>query len=134
MATWRKAILAAAAALVLVLGAGYLTAWKSLSACADETYQEIRRLGISGTDIQGNKVGLSRNNVSARIAGPFLVEVQYLVPYDLHGTLHVERYLALPWRTAKRSSEAIQLVTASASPSRLSANNSFKPKPLRGSA
>jgi len=134
MATWRKAILAAAAVLVLAVGVGYLTAWSSLSACADETYQEIRRLGISGTDIQGNKVGLSRNNVSARIAGPFLVEVQYLVPYDLHGTLHVERYLALPWRTAKRSSEAIQLVTASASPSLLSANNSFKPKPLRGSA
>jgi len=134
MATWRKAILAAAAALVLFLGAGYLTAWNSLSACADETYQEIQHLGISGTDIQGNKVGLSRNNVFARIAGPFLVEVQYLVPYDLHGTLYVDRYLALPWRAVKRSSEAIQLVTASASPSRLSANNSFKPKPLRGSA
>ena len=134
MATWRKATFAAVAALVLVIGLGYLTAWHSLSACLDETYQEIQHLGISGTDIRGNEVRLSRSSVSARIAGPFLVEVQYLVPDDLHGTLHIDRYLALPWRTAKRSSEAIQLVTSSAGSSQLSANNSFKPKPLRGSA
>lgn len=134
MATWRRATLAVVAVLALALGTGYLTAWRSLSACADKTYQEVQRLGISGTDIQGNKVRLSRSNIYPRIAGPFLVEVQYLVPYDLHGTLHVERYLALPWGATKRSSEAIQLATASANPAWLNANSSFKPKSLRGSA
>ena len=119
MVTWKK-LTVAATTLAVALDSGYLSAWHSLSACADATYQELQRLGINGTDIRGNKVPLSRSNLPARVTGPFLVEVQYLVPHDLHGILYVNRYIALPWRTTRRSSEVVQLVAASIIPSQLS--------------
>ena len=110
MAIWRKAAMGAALTLVCVLGVGYATAWLSLNSCADETFREIQRHGVRGTDMLGNRVDLSRSDVSARIAGPFLVETRHMVPYDLHGSLHFRQYVVLPWGRHERSSNVIHLV------------------------
>jgi hypothetical protein len=134
MAIWKRTAFGAGLVALSVLGAGYLTAWLSLAPCSDETFRELQRQRISGTDMLGSKVALTRDSVTAKVAGPFLVETRYMVPYDLHGSLHFTRYLALPWGHFARSSEVVHLVGAPAPSGRLSANNSFKPKPLRGSA
>ena len=134
MAIWKKTALGIGTATLAALGAGYATAWLSLTPCADETFQEIQRNGTSGRDIRGNRVVLTRHAVTARITGPFLVETRYIVPYDLHGSFQFKRYLVLPWGRYERSSDTIQLVSTPAPSSQLSANNSFKPTPLRGAA
>jgi len=127
LAKWKKAAARVALTIICVVGVGYITSWLSLDSCTDETFREIHSRGISGTDMLGNKVTLNRNDVSARIIGPFFVETAYLVPYDLHGSLHYTRYVVLPWWLHKRSSNVINLVMAQPTSSRPGANNSFNP-------
>lgn len=134
MATWKRTAVGIALAVIGIVSIGYVTAWASLTSCADETFQDIQTQRIRGTDMLGNKVTLTRDAVAASIAGPFLVETRYLVPYDLHGSLHFKRYVVLPWKCYVRSADVVDLVMAPAPLTWLGANNSFKPVPFRGSA
>lgn len=109
MTILKKAAVSAAALLAAVLALGYLTAWRSLDSCAADAYSDMRSRGISGSDMRGRKVVLSRNEVFAKVTGPFQVEVSYMVPHDLHGSLHIRRYLVMPWRRYFRSSDVFYL-------------------------
>ena len=56
-----KSVMLITAALAFVLGVGYITSWLSLASCADETFKEIQHHGgITGIDLAGNKVALTR--------------------------------------------------------------------------
>lgn len=88
------------ASLLLVVGlvaVGYASAYAQREPCRDAVWSDVsarhvvaRRLGTTGTPLR-------RDDIEVRIAGPFLVEVTYLVPEGLEGTLHVNRFVALPW-------------------------------------
>lgn len=134
MAIWKKMLFGAGAACLLVLGAGYLTAWHSLEACADDTFRDLRRKGIRGRDMKGESVAMTRDEVSATVEGPFLVETCYLVPFSLHGSLHFKRYLVLPWGRYERSSDVVPLVFAPHRPGGSNARHRSPPMPPRGSA
>ena len=82
----------------------------------------------------GNRIRLSRDDISASIVGPFLVEVSYMLPRDLHGSIYYTRYVVFFGYRHQRSSDVIHLVSTQPRSTGLSANNSFKPNPLRGSA
>ncbi|WP_267105413.1 hypothetical protein [Xanthomonas sacchari] len=101
---------------LLFLAIGYLTAWLSLATCAETSFREATSKGVSGRDMLGNKVVPTREAVTASIAGPFLVQTQYDLPSDLHRTIHIRRYVALPWSTVAYASEVIRLVDATLAP------------------
>ncbi|MBX9402542.1 hypothetical protein K4L06_14625 [Lysobacter sp. BMK333-48F3] len=134
MTIWKKTLLGAATVCLLVLGAGYLTAWQSLDACTDDTFQDLQRKGIRGRDMTGDPVAMTRDTVSATVVGPFLVETYYMVPFNLHGSLHIKRYLVLPWGRYERSAEVVILVAAPHRPRDSNARPPFQPMPLRGPA
>lgn len=98
------------AALALMIGAGYALAWRAMPACAETTFQDIQRRGVTGLEFGGRKVALGRADVVARTEGPFLVETMYFVPFDLHGTTHVQRYLILPWGLRQIGTKAYHYV------------------------
>ncbi|WP_282295380.1 hypothetical protein [Stenotrophomonas sp. PS02289] len=97
MQKWKVFAIGTVAAMALVIGAGYALAWRAVPVCADLTFQDIQRRGVTGLEFGGRKVALGRADVFARVEAPFLVETMYFVPFDLHGTTHVQRYLVLPW-------------------------------------
>lgn len=133
MTIWKKTLLVATVCL-LVLGAGYLTAWQSLDACADDTFQDLQRKGIRGRGMRGAPVAMTRDMVSATVAGPFLVETDYMVPLDLHGSWHIKRYLVLPCGRYERSSDVVHLVCAPDRPGGSKEKHPAPPMPLLGSA
>ncbi|MEI2454710.1 hypothetical protein [Lysobacter firmicutimachus] len=134
MTIWKKTLLGVATVCLLVLGAGYLTAWQSLDACVDDTFQDLQRKGIRGRDMRGAPVAMTRDMVSATVAGPFLVETDYMVPLDLHGSWHIKRYLVLPWGRYERSSDVVHLVCAPDRPGGSKEKHPAPPMPLLGSA
>ncbi|QBH04134.1 hypothetical protein [Xanthomonas oryzae] len=134
MATIKTLLLGAGLIALLIVAVGYLSAWSSLSSCTDRTFEKLRREGISGTDMLGRKVAIDRESVTASIVGPFMVETRYMVPFDMHGSLHFKQYLALPWAIHERSTRVSDLVVAPAVVIGQSANYSSKPTPLRGAA
>jgi hypothetical protein len=134
MAIWKKTAAYVAITVVVTIGAGYAIAFASLTACADETFSNIQRQGIRGTDMAGKRIDLTRGDVLARVTGPFLVETRYIVPRDFHGSYHFTNYVVLLWWRYERSSDVVYLVMAPSRSQWLSANNSFKPTPLRGAA
>jgi hypothetical protein len=91
--------------LVIVAG-GYATAWASRDACIDEAWRELAPQHIVGHRLGGTNQPLSRRDIEARVAGPFRVEVSYLVPNGLEGTLYVRNYRALPWKRSLRGQAA----------------------------
>jgi len=110
MATWKRALVGLFVTFFAVILAGYATAWISLASCADRSFAEIEKHGTTGMGLDGHEIVLTHNDVQASVSGPFLVDVQYLVPYDLHGTLHLSTYLALPWGIYLRSANKYPLV------------------------
>ena len=112
MQKWKAFAVGSIAVLVIVISTGYALAWHALPLCADRTFQDIQRRGVTGLEFGGRKVALGRADVFARIEGPFLVEAMYFVPVDLHGTTHVERYLVLPWGLKRMGTKAYYHVEA----------------------
>jgi hypothetical protein len=131
---WRNVLLSALATTLVIAVVGYAIAWHSLDSCESETFREIQRKNIVHTDMLGKEAPVLRSDVYARVTAPFQVEVSYLVRYDIHGSVHRKNYFVLPWRRFVRSVDVDYLVIARPLPTGLSANNSFKPNPLRGSA
>lgn len=115
MRKWKVFAIGSIAALALVIGAGYALAWRAMPACAEITFQDVERRGVTGLEFGGRKVVLGRADVTARIEGPFLVETMYFVPFDLHGTTHVQRYLILPWGLRQIGTKAYHYVDAGCS-------------------
>jgi hypothetical protein len=132
--TWKKTAVLASALAVGILAIGYASAWFSLSSCAEDVFQDTQRRNDAGTDLQGNRIEPSHGNISANIVGPFLVEVSYTLPRDLHGSVYYARYVVFFGYRYQRTSDVIHLVSTQPRETGLSANNSFKPNPLRGSA
>lgn len=92
--------------IVVLVAVGYASAYAQREPCRDMVWSDVsarhvvaRRLGTTGTP-------LGRDDIEVRIAGPFLVEVSYLVPEGLEGTLHVNRFLALPWDRRLRDTQS----------------------------
>lgn len=112
----RKVGLACGVLVVAVLATGYVTAWRSLKPCAEDTWADLQRRGVAGFDLTGKRISLERRDVDAMMAGPFLVETSYLVRQDLHGTRHTRRYLALPWGIFLRAEKSDHYVHAPAWP------------------
>jgi hypothetical protein len=103
---WRKIVLGTLFTFASVLCVGYAMAWVSLTWCADETYRTVSMRNIREHDFPV----LDRDDVSARVVGPFLVEVSYLVRQELHGSVHYVRYWAFPWGRSEPSPEVVDLV------------------------
>lgn len=112
MQKWKASAVVVVAVLAIVISAGYGLAWRALPDCADFTFQDVQRRGVTGLEFGGRKVALGRADVVARIEGPFLVETMYFVPFDLHGTTHVQRYLILPWGLRQIGTKAYHYVDA----------------------
>lgn len=92
--------------LVGLVAIGYASAYAQREPCRDAVWSQVdaqrvvaRRLGTTGTPLR-------RDDIEVRIAGPYLVEVSYLVPEGLEGTLHVSRFLALPWDRRLRDTQS----------------------------
>lgn len=96
------------------LAAGYLNAWASLDACAEDAYREGR--GRKGYDMRGRSLQLSRADVSARIVAPFVVEASYLLPRDLHGTGYSRTYLVVGGHLRLLGSDEVRYADTSPSP------------------
>lgn len=103
---WKKITLGTLLATASVLCIGYAMAWVSLTWCADETYRKVSMQNVRDGDFPL----LQRNDVSARVVGPFLVEVSYLTHEDIHGSVHYVRYWAFPWGRSEPSSMVVRLV------------------------
>jgi hypothetical protein len=131
---WKKAAVLVPVLALGVLAIGYISAWSSLDSCAAEVFRETQQRNVAGIDLQRNLVRPTRNDVTARISGPFLVEVTYMLPRGLHGSIYYTHYVVIFWYRHQSSSDVVHLVNARPHATDLSANNSFKPNPLRGSA
>ncbi|UWX03493.1 hypothetical protein H1235_10210 [Pseudoxanthomonas sp. NC8] len=90
--------------------AGYGCAWLKADACRAAVAEELSRKPVFGRDMLGNRVRVSPTEVSVRVTGPLQVEVSYMVPYDLHGSIHIQRFKVLPWSVKRSSSQVIDLV------------------------
>jgi hypothetical protein len=110
VATWKSTLAGLCVTFLGVTLAGYATAQISLASCADQSFAEIKKHGTTGMGIDGHTIFLTHHDVKASVSGPFLVDVQYLVPRDLHGTLHISTYLALPWGIYLRSANKYPLM------------------------
>ena len=110
MARVVKPLAIAVIGVLAVLGAGYGCAWLKIGACRASVAEELLRKPVFGRDMRGNRVRVSPAALSARVTGPLKVEVSYLVPYDLHGSIHIQRFTVLPWRVERSSSQVIDLV------------------------
>ncbi|WNH54213.1 hypothetical protein [Stenotrophomonas oahuensis] len=115
MQKWKASAVGVVAVLAIVISGGYGLAWRALPDCVDPTFQDVQRRGVTGLEFGGRKVALGRADVVARIEGPFLVETMYFVPFDLHGTTHVQRYLILPWGLRQIGTKAYHYVDAGCS-------------------
>ncbi|QQP95919.1 hypothetical protein [Lysobacter enzymogenes] len=93
-----------------LLAAGYLNAWAALDACAEQVYRQDS--GRSGVDMRGRKRPLQRADITARIRGPFQVEASYMLPADLHGSVHTRTYFVLGGYRHLLDSQEIHLVRA----------------------
>jgi hypothetical protein len=110
VAAWKKALSWLFVTFLAVIFAGYATARISLASCAAQSFSDMEKHGVTGVDLDGHKIVLTQRDVHASVSGPFLVDVQYLVPYDLHGTLHVSNFVALPWAIYLRSANEYPLM------------------------
>jgi hypothetical protein len=90
--------------------AGIASAWYSLTACEDFVFEVTQRENVIGTDFNFDEVRLSRSDMSARIAGPFLVEAGYSLPQGLHGSIHTTRFAVFFGHVWQISSDDIHLV------------------------
>lgn len=100
------ALRAALLGLAGLVAIGYASAYAQREACRDLVWSDVaaqrivaRRLGTTGAPLR-------RDDIEVRIAGPFLVEVSYLVPQGLEGTLHVSKFVALPWERRLRGTQS----------------------------
>jgi len=105
-----------------LLAAGYLNAWATLDDCAEDVYRQD--IGRSGVDMRGRKRALQRADVTARIKGPFQVEASYMLPADLHGSVHVRTYFVFGGYRRLLDQDEIHLVRAASPPgSRMAATD-----------
>jgi hypothetical protein len=72
---WRRIGAAVSALVFCSIVIGYASAWYSLDSCADDVLGDAQRRNVTGWDMEGNVVRPSHRDISAQIAGPFLVEV-----------------------------------------------------------
>lgn len=98
------------AALVAFTGLGYACAWIKAGECRAAVAAELSHKPVFGRDMRGNRVRVLPNDVSSRVTGPLKVEVSYVVHYDLHGSVHIQRFKALPWGVERTSSEVVDLI------------------------
>jgi hypothetical protein len=91
---------------LLVLAGGYATAFLMLDACIDDAWSDLAPRGIHGHALGGSDRPLLKSDLEARVAGPFRVEVSYLVLDGLQSTVYARRYQALPWARKKVSEES----------------------------
>lgn len=101
----RTLVHAALLSLVGVVAIGYASAYAQRGPCRDDVWAEVAAQRIVGHRLGATDAPLRREDIEARIAGPFLVEVNYLVPQGVEGTLHVRKYLVLPWERRVRGAE-----------------------------
>ncbi|GAA4861158.1 hypothetical protein GCM10023332_11490 [Luteimonas vadosa] len=93
-----------------VVTCGYLSAWLSLTACAELTYTDIQQRGVVGTDLNDHRIPIKRSDVSASVVGPFVVETTYMVPGEFHGTVHHARFVTFFTRGFWLSRDMIHLI------------------------
>jgi hypothetical protein len=86
-----------------VVAAGYATAWFQREPCIDATWADITARGVVGHRLGGIDEAIKRTDIEARVIWPYRVEVSYLVPEGLEGTVHVRDYTVLPWKRTLRA-------------------------------
>jgi hypothetical protein len=110
MARATRALLAVLTFSIAALGLGYGSAWLWAPQCRAEIAQELTRRPVFGRNFGGGRVRVTPADVSSRVVGPFQVETSYMVPADLHGVVHIQRFRVLPWGIARSTAEVIYLV------------------------
>jgi hypothetical protein len=105
--SWKNIAFALSALAFCTLAVGYASARYSLDSCADEVFADAQRRNVSGRHMDGQIVRPSRSDITAIISGPFLVEVWYSVPHDLHATDYSARYVVFFGYRYQRSTETI---------------------------
>ena len=81
-----------------VIAVGYATAWVQRDPCIDATWADVAAQGVVGHRLGGTDEAITRKDIEARVKWPFRVEVSYLVPEGLEGTVYVREYTVLPWK------------------------------------
>jgi hypothetical protein len=84
---------------------GYASAYAQLEPVRDDAWAVLSTQHIVGHRLGAMNAPLKHDDLEARIAGPFLVEVNYLVPQGVEGTLFVRKYFVLPWKRTLRGTE-----------------------------
>lgn len=97
------------ASLLLVVGlvaVGYASAYAQREPCRDAVWADVAAQRLVGRRLGTTDSPLRREDLEVRVVGPYLVEVSYLVPQGLEGTLHVREFVALPWERRVRGEQA----------------------------
>ena len=86
---------------VLFFALGYGLAFAARDKCVSDTARAVMEQHIKGRDFSGTAVEVNAADVESRIRWPFVVDVYYGVPRDLHVTVHRDRYVVWPWKISK---------------------------------
>jgi len=87
---------------VLAVG-GYGLAVASRDGCIRDTTADIVARDVRGFLFDGTMIRADAIAVTSEVRWPFVVDVYYSVPVDLHATLHRQRYIVLPWGSHRHS-------------------------------
>lgn len=86
-------------------GVGYGVAVASRDHCMRDTSNRLVASHVKGFRYDGSVVGADAIPVTSRVMWPFVVDVYYSVPQDLHAAFGHDRYMALPWGHKRLSHE-----------------------------
>lgn len=99
-----------------LVAVGYASAYAQREPCRDAVWSDVAAKRIVGRRLGATDALLRREDIEARIAGPFVVEVSFLVPQGLEGTLHVRRFVVLPWERRLQGEKAHRIPLLAAVP------------------
>jgi|GEM_PF-1869472 len=99
-----------ALAVVCLAVAGFGLAVASKNDCMRETSRQLVLNHVEGFTFDGLTVGPESIPVRSEVTWPFVVDVTYVVPRDLHVAIGHDRYLAMPWGARRLSHEAFLMI------------------------
>jgi hypothetical protein len=92
---------------LLVAVIGYGLAFSAKKDCVKDTSRDLFTRHVKGFTMEG-PVDTSAIPITARVAWPFVVDVDYKVPWGMHVAMARNRYTVFPWG-ANRISHTVEL-------------------------
>jgi hypothetical protein len=85
----------------LVIGSiGYGLAFSAKDDCEKDTSRDLFARHVKGFTMEGT-VDTAAISVTSKVAWPFVVDVDYNVPWGMHAAIVRNRYIVFPWGTKK---------------------------------